>query len=313
MSKRRRKNYIPPEYLQLKPRQVHGQDNLTTYYYKDEILVKLKSIMEVETCPDTWDKDYIVEHLLIDGFVQVSRPPEFDVMCLACSVYGVNAYNRATNVQVANPVVGSFQKTIGDDCELIYLMRLGSGFYNFKRTIDLYAEQFASLDKGIDVGIMNALATIIFNAPNGKVATSIKELYDKIQAGEPAVFIDDSAGLSATDRTAITTLHAKENYVVDLLQIAKRRLWEELLTKIGINNANTDKRERLITSEVESNNEEVESDVSVFKRNVDECVKKVNAMFPEANLKIRFPFFESDNSQPLTTDGGKEGEEGNVD
>ena len=54
---------------------------------------------------------------------------------------------------------------------------------------------------------------------------------------------------------------------------------EEFLTGIGVNNANTDKRERLITSEVESNNAELQAAVALWQDNVNRCIKKVKAMY----------------------------------
>ena len=39
------------------------------------------------------------------------------------------------------------------------------------------------------------------------------------------------------------------------MELHKHEIWNECMTFLGINNANTDKRERLITNEVDSNND----------------------------------------------------------
>ena len=50
-------------------------------------------------------------------------------------------------------------------------------------------------------------------------------------------------------------------------------------TEIGIPNANTDKRERLITDEVNANNVETYSKCSMWLENLQEACQKVNRMF----------------------------------
>lgn len=42
-------------------------------------------------------------------------------------------------------------------------------------------------------------------------------------------------------------------YVAGDLQILKRQIWNEALTYLGIENSNTEKKERLVTDEINSN------------------------------------------------------------
>ncbi len=58
------------------------------------------------------------------------------------------------------------------------------------------------------------------------------------------------------------------------------RTWEErFMTQIGINTANTEKKERLITAEVESNNEESATMAELWLESLQEQVEKANKMF----------------------------------
>ena len=63
----------------------------------------------------------------------------------------------------------------------------------------------------------------------------------------------------------------------------KRSIMNEFLTEIGINNANTSKRERLISDEANANNEEIQTIVELWLDNLKKCCDKVNKMF---NLNI---------------------------
>ena len=61
------------------------------------------------------------------------------------------------------------------------------------------------------------------------------------------------------------------------------------MTFVGINNSNSEKRERLITDEVNSNNQEVKTYIAEWNENLKDCCDKVVKMFPElAGLSIQF-------------------------
>ena len=66
----------------------------------------------------------------------------------------------------------------------------------------------------------------------------------------------------------------------------KRRIMNEFLTRIGINNANMDKKERMITSEVESNTEETDAGISHWYQNIKIGLEETNKMFPDLNLSV---------------------------
>ena len=58
-------------------------------------------------------------------------------------------------------------------------------------------------------------------------------------------------------------------------------------TDIGVPNANTDKRERLISDEVRSNNTEVFSKASLWLETMRECAKETEEMFgADAHIEI---------------------------
>ena len=73
------------------------------------------------------------------------------------------------------------------------------------------------------------------------------------------------------------------------MQIEKRCIIEEFLTAIGVNNANTDKRERLNSDEVNSNNDECYIATDTWRRNLRETTARANTLFPglEFSLTIK--------------------------
>ena len=103
----------------------------------------------------------------------------------------------------------------------------------------------------------------------------------------------------------------KETYITDQILSDLRKIEAMFDTDIGIPSANTDKRERLITDEVNANNVEIQANIKLWKQNVEDCCKRVNKMFPEAQLKITFPYYkdaESVNRPEPKEEGGEDNE-----
>ena len=58
-----------------------------------------------------------------------------------------------------------------------------------------------------------------------------------------------------------------------------RKIMAQFDTEIGIPNANTDKRERLVTDEVNANNVETTTRCELWLDSLKECAEKTNEMF----------------------------------
>lgn len=291
----------------IQPTNVKGEFNARTMYYETELQREAFAIADIDYNKDfRWDKDYIREGLLINGYFTVTKDDSGILLPLKCGVTGVNVFNRVTTTIIANPVVGSFNRTIGIDCELVYLQqKQGSRFRNLKNTITIYAQRLANCDAALDINVFNSRLPYIFQAHDQQTADSFKAMYDEIAQGNPAVFVDEQLGklLQNESGSNITVFKGKENFIADLVQNEKTAIRNEFLTLLGINSANTTKRERQIVDEVNANNVDVRANIKLWKQNVEECCERVNAMFPEAQLKITFPFYDDlEKQQSQTSD-----------
>ena len=79
----------------------------------------------------------------------------------------------------------------------------------------------------------------------------------------------------------------------------------EFLTEIGIDNANTDKRERLVTDEVNANDEEIRANVQHWLDNISEGFEKANSMFG-LDLSVKVRSYEKINRKESGTDESAE-------
>ena len=206
-----------------------------------------------------------------------------------CQPFGVNMYYKPTHFNIANPVLGTFKKQIGVDGAIIYLEEepvYSADFRTIRPLLTKYSYQLAACDKCIDQSLMNSGVAAIFSAPNKKVAESYKAMYDEISEGKPAVFVDEELiGPNGNSRN-IQYTPAKDNYICDKIQMEKRSIIEEFLTQIGVNNANTTKRERLNKDEVNSNNDECYISTAVWRRNLKETTEHAKSLFPGLEFSI---------------------------
>lgn len=281
----------------IEPTTVNGVGTVRTNFYSQQLERIAFGLLKIEYNEKiySWDKDYMKESILLRGYLSFTEIGKYGLLPLKCGVAGYNVFSRPTDVIIANPIVGSHQRTIGKDCELVYLeSRSHSRYRTIKPIIMTYAQKLANCDAAIDIGIFNSRTTYIFQAPNKNVADSFKKMFDEIGEGKPAVFVDEMLGSIQLngDESNFYQIEAKKNYVADLIQNEKHEIMNEFLTAVGINNANMNKREREVVDEVNSNNISIRANIEVWKENVERCVERVNNMFPDANLSITFPYYE---------------------
>ena len=273
--------------LGIKPSVVQGQFTAQTEFYTWKLINIVKGIFEIE-CDDSIDKDYVLDNLIIPGYFIVTDT-KVGVVPLRASLTGYNVFNRPTKAVYANAVIGSGERTLGEDAVLISIH--GSGFRRgIMPTIYNYAQKLASCDAAIDVNLINSKTAHVFGAKNKKEADSLKKMYDEISEGKPAVFMQEN--LANSSGTAFFKTDVKQNFIADMVQIEKRKIMEEFLTEIGINNANTDKRERLNADEVNSNNLELLADTQYWYNNIKDGCDKVHKMFPDFKFDIKMPYRE---------------------
>ena len=266
------------EYFSINPKKV--DPNSTTYfYYMDMLFRKAMSIYKFENVPETWDYDYFVSILLSQGYICVTDTA-LGVIPLRCGVSGINVYNHPTTCIIANPVLGNLERTIDEDCTLIKMN------YNYAPAvmpiINRYATLLSECDSSISVNLMNSKVAFIALCSSKQVAQSMKAMYDEISSGKPAVFVKGDQ----INGDNILYNHVNENFIAGDVQILKRKLMSEFLTEIGVNNANTDKRERLTDNEVEANNGEIQLNAGYWLDNIKEGIDKTNKMFG-LNIEVK--------------------------
>lgn len=272
------KNDALREYFSVNSKKV--DPNSTSYfYYFDMLFRKAMSIYKFENIPEKWDYDYFVSVLLSQGFICVTDTA-LGVLPLRCGLTGINVFDHPTTAIIANNVLGNLERTIDDDCTII---KMSHTYHSDIMPIcNRYAVMLSECDSSISVNLMNSKVAFIALCSNKQVAQSMKLMYDEISSGKPAVFVKGDQ----INGDNILYNHVKENFIASDVQILKRKLMSEFLTEIGVNNTNTDKRERLTDNEVEANNGEIQLNAGYWFDNIKEGIEQTNKMFG-LNLEVK--------------------------
>lgn len=270
---------------QINPSTVHAANTSLSAFFQRYLMLKLFSRYEF-TLPDNWDEDYFRYVLFTIGFIGVMNTSKYGVICQHGTVSGYNIYYRPTRLLVSNPALRkTYDLTIGEDCSIIKLSPDWRGAYDL---IQLYADQMAICMEAFGVNAVNSKFAFVFAAENKTMAETMKKMFDQISGGNPAAFVWDKQLFDedGNPRWQLFTNNLKQNYVGNDLLTSLTTIEHKFDTLIGFNNANTDKKERLNSEEVNANNEEVRALSQLWLEEMQESMYKANDLFG-LNLSVK--------------------------
>lgn len=277
-------NYVNLTNSKIEPSTIHAKDNELTVFFSRYLLQKAMSVFTWQL-PETWAKDYFLYVLYCNGFISVVNTNKFGIICQACTLSGHDVFYRPTNAIICNPLLKGFtQPRIDKQCTIIKLQEDYGGIMDL---VSYYASMMALVASTAGVNVLNSKLSWVFTAKNKAAAEAFKKLYDKIASGEPAVVQDES--LLNSDGSVAWEAFAQnvgQNFIAPQLLDTLNTLENKFSTVIGIPNANTDKRERLISDEVNANNTDTYSTVSMWLEQLQESCTKANNMFYSGERKI---------------------------
>ena len=272
---------------------VHVTDTALSRFFQRYLLQKAMSVFEW-SLPETWDKDYFLYTLYCWGYLSVINTDRFGVIPQACTLAGFDVYYRPTNAFIANPLLqGIKSPRIGVQCEIV---KLQPDYGNIMDLVCFHADMMALSAQTAGVNLVNSKLSYVFGASNKAAATSFKTMYDEIASGKPAVVIDKALfGDNGKPEWSAFMQNVGQNYIAGQI-LDDMRKWEQRFdTAIGIPNANTEKKERLIVDEVNANNAETRSLCDLWLDTLQIGCKKVNAMF-DTNISVKWRIGEVKNN-----------------
>ena len=271
-------NPVIANLLKANPKDVHGTTNSSFAFYYRQLYMKIFSVYKFNDLPPIQDKDFLQETIFRKGVMVCFTPRNsaFPIL-MNGSPTGYNMFYHPSQFIVANPALGDYTLTMGVDSELLDLGHVNGDFYSFEPLVVRYASLLASIDGSLNMTLMNSRVAQVFTSDSNATLKTMQKIYDDVSEGKPAVFL--AKGLRDDVEMKPYFNNVKNTYIGTELLQDRQTIMNQFLTEIGINNANTQKRERLITAEADSNQGEVKAIVDEVLDRMNICFDKINAMF----------------------------------
>lgn len=141
-------------------------------------------------------------------------------------------------------------------------------------TIKLFCYRLFETERTIDVNLI-AQKTPVLIEGDTKTILTLKNVYMQYSGNTPFIFGNKQFDIS----NKLNVLKTDAPYLVTDLDLHKHEIFNEALTVLGIDNANTDKKERLITNEVESNEQLVSYYLNCWYKTRKKACDEINEKF----------------------------------
>lgn len=254
-------------------------NNITFNDYYNKLKLLSKSIFKWGNLPNGIDEKWIEDMLFHEGKCMFFKDKNLGLMVAKCGEMELNHYDEpifltpnATNY--FNPKM--YEN--GVDCVLI---RNNDEMIPTCRSIKLYAYRLTDITRTIDINI-SAQKTPVLIVCNDKQKLTLKNIFKQWNGFEPVIYGDKDLDLNG-----VKVLKTDAPIVFPQLQIEKNHIWNECMTFLGVNNANMDKRERLVDDEVQANDEQIELYAQVAYKARKKAAEAINAMFG-TNITVEF-------------------------
>lgn len=287
--------------------QLPGDPTLLTF---QDNLIRLsmlaQTVFKWNGLPNGIDEKHLERYLFNEGRCMFFKDQNVGWIITKCTDAGtLNFYDEPTALlPVATDAVELDLKTRepGEDCVLIYNNDYA---YPTARTIMMYAARLTEMQRTIDINI-HAQKTPVLIKASDKTRLSAKQIYAKWSGFEPLIITDKNLA----DGIEMEVLHIAAPIVFDKLAIEKNKLWNECMTFLGINNANMDKRERLVDDEVQANNEQIGYSAEVMLKSRQRAAAAMSKLCG-CNITVELrkaqkPLLGADQPDPQLKEGGAE-------
>ena len=225
-------------------------NNFTWRQYFNRLCQLSMVMFQWEGLPDTVDPRFLERTLFNKGDCIFFRYEDLDLvegqkvsfLTLPSSNYGKYSVYNIPEERRAYANNGYNKDLNNTNSVIIYNNYLRT---NNRLDVEMFAKRLYNIDRAIDVNA-NAQKTPILLLCEEAERLSYINLYKEWDGNEPVI-----KGTKGLDLQGFQVLKTDAPYVADKLYELKTNIWNEALTYLGITNVSLQKKERMITDEVQ--------------------------------------------------------------
>ena len=254
--------------------------NSATYVDYLERMKKIAlSIFDWKNLPDTMNARYLEMCLYYKGQAALLKDQNYGFINTQAAdsgyinIYGlptlINCYSYSYNSQ-RNLYVPDSDDNEDDSCILV--------MNTFERVptcamIELFAKRLAECQRSADINIAATRTPVLILTDKNQELT-LRNMYAQYEGNAPVIYGDRNQ----LTPDAIRTVNTEAKFIGRELMDYKREIWNEMLTALGVSNL-SEKRERLISDEADSNNELVNLNLQSFLIPRQKAAEEFNKKF----------------------------------
>jgi hypothetical protein len=226
--------------------------------------------------PKHIDVEFIEKELADLGELAFVKHKIYGFQILHCVGENIGMYGKPTRYLCSsvNGVITEYFNT--EDIVIIRNNKLGQSSHDF---INRYAGIIGAIQKTKEVNLNAQKTPILIQADESQLLT-LKNVYAQYEGNSPVIF-----GTKALDLEGLKVLKTDAPYLLDKLQTEKISNLNECLNFMGIKTV-AEKKERMVTDEVEANNDLVNICLSMFLNPRLEAIEKINEKWGEEIKKL---------------------------
>lgn len=296
------------DFFGLNPNDVKGQSNTTNFYYTKYLFNKIYSVFDINLNDTDWKLNafrYSVfrygsncayNHKIYGWILGYWTPRKFDIYMNPVE-WNFHVFN-ATVDKTMGTMIGTPENSV-----IFNIFDDYSGFYDL---VCATSELMANCEKTMNVALMNANVNLMGEADSLKHAEELKVQYSEATKGKPLVIIKRrKKTLNEKSEPPLYPFTQHDTLTsADKILTSRRTILNNFLTEIGIKNANFQKKERLITDEVNANNQETSANVTIALDNLTKCFDKFNKLSGKnISVDLNFDYLEEENAITINEGG----------
>ena len=241
----------------------------TDYFYRLSLIAL--SIFKWDNLPNGINERWIEKYLFDIGECMFFKDPILGFRVSKSIDKGINVYNEPIDLEPESTGLTE-PKTYKNGIDAVLIKNNDLSIPTLP-TLQLYAYRLADLTRAQDVNI-TAQKTPILIITSDRQKLTMKNVFNQWSGNEPVIYGDKEMNIDG-----VKVLKTDAPIVFDKIQIQKHQLWNEVMTFLGVNNANQDKKERLVDDEVQANNEQVKICLDVMLKARQSACSEINRIF----------------------------------
>lgn len=233
-------------------------NDLTYIDYLERFKKIAMSIFEWVNLPDSCDARYLEKCLYYLGMASLLKTELYGFINTKCTagselnIYGLptelNCYSFSFN-EDRRLYSGLNEINPASDTEEAILVMNNWERIPTANTMELFAFRLYEAQRTCDINI-KAQRTPVLLTSDENTRFSMKNVYEQYEGNSPVIF----GRKGQLSRDSIQAIRTDAPFIANDIMLYKKEIWNEALTFLGVNNL-SEKRERLVTGETNSNNE----------------------------------------------------------